>query len=503
MGSLTEKNRSIWVTTGPTTDFAPYAGEGGRVDAVVVGAGIFGLTTAVLLRRQGLTVAVLEAGRVCSGVTGYTTAKVTALHGLIYADLERSFGEVGARVYAEANQAAVEQIAGLVEELGIDCDFERRPAITYTEDPRRVDAVRREAEVAAKVGLPATFTTETDLPFDVLGAVQLTGQAQFHPRKFCVALAEWLNANDVAVHEMTRVLDVEEDSDGCTVGTGAGPLAAAHVVLATHLPMVDPAAFFARSHPERSYVISATIGGAVPDGMYLSADEPTRSVRPLVAGSQEVLLGGEGHKVGQDPDTRERYAALEAWARERFDVVSVDHRWSAQDYVAADHVPYIGALTRGSTRRHTATGFAKWGMTNGMVAATIISDRIGGTPNPWARLFDSTRLNPGGAAKDFVTENLNVAKRFFGDRLAALRAPGVDTLAPGEGRVADVDGNKMAVHRDDDGELHVLSARCTHLGCFVTWNTAERSWDCPCHGSRFDVDGQVIQGPAVRDLDPG
>ncbi len=501
MGTFSETNPSIWVVNGPTTDFAPFSGSPGRVDVVVVGSGIFGLTTAVLLRREGLEVTVLDAGRIASGVTAHTTAKVTSLHGLIYAQLERSFGEEGARRYGEANQAAIEQIARTVDELGIDCDFERRSAFTYTEDPDRLDAVREEAEVAASLGLPARFTTAVDLPYAVQGAVEFTHQAQFHPRKYCVGLAQWLDANGATVHEHTRVTDVDEAGDGCVVTTTSGSLQADHVVLATHLPIVDPAALFARTHPARSYALSATLDGPVPEGMYLSADQPTRSVRPLVAGSNQVLLGGEGHKVGQDADTRERYAALEAWARKRFAVASIDHRWSAQDYMAADHVPYIGGLAKRSSRRHVATGFGKWGMTNGTVGAMIVTDRVVGRPSPWAETFDSTRLHPTAAAKDFVTENLNVAKRFVGDRVAALRAPEAEALRPGEGCVAEVDGTKMAVHRDDDGELHAVSASCTHLGCFVTWNTAERSWDCPCHGSRFDVGGRVIQGPAVRDLE--
>ncbi len=503
MGSLSETNPSLWVATGPTTDFAPFAGDDAASDVIVIGAGIFGLTTALLLVRAGKAVTLLEAGRVAAGATGYTTAKVTSLHGLIYANLLRSFGEDGARIYADANQAAIEQVAGIVEELDIECDFERRAAISYTVDPGRVAAVREEVDAAAAVGLPARFTTETDLPFAVEGAVELTNQAQFHPRKYCVALTEWRAANGAAVHEMTRITDVDEGNDGCTVTTAAGSLRADHVVIATQLPIVDPAAFFARTHPERSYALCATVDGPVPEAMYLSADRPTRSVRPVLAGSKQVLLGGEGHKVGQDDDTRQRYAALESWAREHFDVVSIDHRWSAQDYKSADHVPYVGPLAKGSDRRHTATGFGKWGMTNGTAAAMIVTDHILGQANAWSGLFDSTRLHPGASAKDFVSENLNVAKRFVGDRLAALRAPEADALGAGEACIAEVDGNKMAVYRDESGELHAVSAKCTHLGCFVTWNTAERSWDCPCHGSRFDCSGHVLQGPAVHDLHGG
>jgi len=323
-------------------------------------------------------------------------------------------------------------------------------------------------------------------------------QAQFHPRRYCVGLAEAIVAGGGAIYEQTRVLDVD-DGEPCRVRTESGDLRAAHVVQATQLPVVDPGGFFAKTHPERSYALAVELAGPPPQGMYLSADQPTRSVRPI--DDRLVLIGGEGHKVGQDPDTRRRYEVLESFARERFEVAGIRHRWSAQDFMPADGVPYIGRLTPGSKHRLVATGFKKWGMTHATVAALILRDHITGAHNPWASLYDATRLNPKAAASDLVRENVNVAKRFVGDRLATMRPPPAESLAPGEAGLRIVHGHKVAAYRDEAGELHAVSARCTHLGCLVTWNTAERSWDCPCHGSRFDVDGEVLQGPAVRRLE--
>jgi Rieske Fe-S protein len=215
-----------------------------------------------------------------------------------------------------------------------------------------------------------------------------------------------------------------------------------------------------------------------------------------------VIVGGEGHKVGQDDDTTQRYEALEAWAKERFGVESVGYRWSAQDYKTADGLPYIGRMTARSERIFVATGYGKWGMTNGAVAATILSDLVQGRQNPWSETFDSTRLAPRQSARSLISENLDVAKRFVGDRVTSLRPMPADELAPGTGGIVDLDGDTVAGFRDEDGALHAVSKTCTHLGCRVTFNTAERTWDCPCHGSRFDVDGRVIQGPAVEDLAP-
>ena len=501
MGSLRERNVSLWVSTTPETQY-PQLAEHLTVDVAVIGAGITGLSTAVLLKRAGVRVAVIEAGRLASGVTGYTTAKITSLHGLVYAHLVEQIGEERARIYADANQAAIEQVATFVREYAIDCDFRRTTAHTYTEDPLRVGDIRAEAETSVKLGLPASYTETTDLPYPVRAAVRFGNQAQFHPRKYCLALARLIPGDGSHLFEMTRATDVAEGSP-CEVITGQGTIRAQHVVLATQIPFMDRGGFFAKTYPSRSYALDVRVGGAVPEGMYLSAEEPTRSVRPYTMGDKELLIiEGESHKVGQDPDTRRRYAALEAWAREAFDVRSIDYRWSAQDYMPVDDIPYIGRLTPASKRVYVATGFKKWGMTTGTFAGMIISDAILDRDNPWASLFDATRVDLTHSARQFATENANVAKRFVADRLDIMKVSDLTELASGEGKVVQVGGEKLAAYRDEGGTVHSVSPVCAHLGCVVSWNSAERTWDCPCHGSRYDYDGHAIQGPTVKDLEP-
>ena len=496
MGTLDETNPSLWVGTTPAAaEHPPLAGAPLAVDVAVIGAGITGLTTAALLQEEGATVAVLEAGRVCAGVTGYTTAKVTALHGLVYAGLAESAGDDVARQYGDANQAAIGRVARFVEEWGIDCDFSRRAAFTYTTDPAQAKSVEAEVETARRLGLPAELTSETELPFDVVAAVRFDEQAQFHPRRYCLGLAGRLT-----VYERTRALGVDEDGTGpCVVTTDRGEVRADHVVVATHLPFLDRGGFFAKCHPTRSYAMATRLDGPVPRGMYLGIDTPSRSMR-AAEGDSLLVVGGEGHKVGQDDDTSRRYSALEEWARQTFPVASVEYRWSAQDYASVDGRPFVGRQLPRS-RVFVATGFKKWGMTNGTAAAMIVADAIAGRDNPWAEAFDASRMKET-VTRDFVRENLDVGKRFVGDRLRTLVPPGAEGLEPGEGGIVHVDGEKVAAYRDDDGRLHAVSPVCTHLGCLVSFNTAERTWDCPCHGSRFTVDGSVIQGPATRDLSP-
>ena len=500
MGTLHAQNVSLWVGTTPETAF-PRLGEDIAVDVAVVGGGITGLTTAALLKDAGMRVAVLEAGRVASGATGYTTAKLSSLHGLIYDDLASSYDDETARLYGEANEAAITKVEDLAQARGVDCDFERAPAYTYTQDPAMVDSIEKEVAAARRAGLPASLTSTTDLPFDVLAAVRFENQAMFHPRKYCIGLATSIPGDGSHVFEMTRAVDVEH-GEPCIVETEHGAVTAEHVVLATLIPFLDRGGFFAKCHPSRSYAIAVRAAGAPTRGMYISAEQPTRSVRPCRVGDETLLIiSGEGHKTGQDDDTTGRYQALEDWAREHYDVRSVEYRWSAQDFIPVDDLPYVGQLTRGSEHLYVGTGFKKWGMTNGTAAAMVVSDAVLGRDNPWSAMFDANRVEVTTSAREFVKENLNVAKRFIGDRLGSLTAPSIDELQPGEGAIVRAGGEKVAAYRDDDGVLHAVSPVCTHLGCLVAFNTAERSWDCPCHGSRFTVDGQVISGPAIKDLD--
>jgi glycine/D-amino acid oxidase-like deaminating enzyme/nitrite reductase/ring-hydroxylating ferredoxin subunit len=498
MGSARETNPSLWITSAPPErEFGALDGEV-TVDVAVVGGGITGIITAVLLKQAGVSVALVEAGRLSAGTTGYTTAKISALHGLTYAGLVATHGEETARAYASANVNGLATIVSLAAVHGIDCDLERRPAFTYTTDPDRTGDIEAEVEAAQRAGLSATFTIDTELPFPV-AAVCLDDQAQFHPRRFCLALASTLPGGGSHVFERSQVIDVD-DATPATVTTEAGAIRARTVVLATHLPFLDRGLFFAKCWPERSYAIAVRPGPDTPNlsGMYLSADQPTRSLRAAAEGV--LIVGGEGHKAGQDPDTRRRYAALEVWAGSQLGAGEVTHRWSAHDHRSVDGLPFVGRLVPGSNVL-VATGFGKWGMTNGAAAARILTDLVTAADNPWANVFDATRMGSVITSSELYKVNADaVGRRLVGDRLATLRVPDADSLAPGEGGIVRLDGDKVAAFRDDDGTLHALSPVCTHVGCLVGFNRAERTWDCPCHGSRFTLAGEVLEGPALAPL---
>jgi glycine/D-amino acid oxidase-like deaminating enzyme/nitrite reductase/ring-hydroxylating ferredoxin subunit len=496
------KRASFWVDSTPETAFPALTGSA-SVDVAVVGAGITGLTAALLLTRAGKRVAVIESKRIVHGATGYTTAKVTSSHGAVYKQLIAQFGEEGARIYGESNEAALARIARFVEEERIDCDFSRRSNYLYAATAEDRETVEQEAEAAAKAGLPATFVEEAPLPFPTASAVRFENQAQFHPRKYLLAFADAIVRDGGHVFEGTRALAVEE-GDRCRVRTDKGDVTAADVIVATQLPFLNRGLFFAKAHPYRSYVVCPRVDSTRdPVDMFVSTETPTHTVRSSPYENDVLLIiAGEGHKVGEHPNTEERYGALERWTREHFEVQSFEYRWSTQDYYSVDHVPYIGRLTRRSRHVFVATGYNAWGLTNGTLAAMLLSDAVLGVENPWAGLYDAKRLAPKASATMFVKENVKVALRWFGDRARTGDRDAVSRLQPGEGAVVRIGGKTVAVHRDGEGGVHALSAVCTHLGCIVHWNTAEQSWDCPCHGSRFASDGAVIQGPAVRDLEP-
>jgi len=344
-----------------------------------------------------------------------------------------------------------------------------------------------------QAGLPAMLVDETPLPFPVDAAVRFDRQAEFHVMKYLLALADGLPE----VYEHTHAVQV-----GDRVRTPGGMITAEHTILATHFPFTDRSLAFARAHPQRSYAIACRIAGAPPEGMFLSASSPTRSVRAVpVDGDELLLVGGEGHRPGTGGDTEQHYAALEAFAREHWDVRSVDYRWSAQDPTSVDSLPFVGRMTPFEDRVLMATAFGKWGMTGGTAAALLLADLVLGRENRYADLFTPNRLNLRASAASFVKENAPVALRFVGDRLSKRGSRAIEDLAAGEGDIVTLKGQKVAAYRTDDGELLAVSPTCTHMGCQVNFNRAERSWDCPCHGSRFAPDGTVLEGPAVHRLE--
>lgn len=497
---LKGKSTSLWLDTTPDTDF-PGLPRDVRVDAAIVGGGIVGVTTAMLLQEAGVSTAVIEAGRIVSGVSGHTTAKITSLHDVMYKRLTASLGLEAAQIYAQANQTAISRIAGLIEKEGIDCDFRRDTACTYTLSDRNIGRIEEEVRAAEKAGLPVFFSAASPLPLPIRGAVCLNDQARFHPREYLLALAVRCAALGGLIFENTRARTIRKTGASTDVVTDTGIVRAQDVVIATHYPFYDPGFFFTRLYPYRSYVLGVRLNTSVPEGMHIGLEEPYYTMRSQPLDDGEILLlGGILHKAGHEENTIRFYKNLERFAVETFDVRSIDYHWSAQDNSTPDSVPYIGHASLLNKNLYLATGFAGWGMTHGMVAAIILSDAILGRHNDWSALYNPLRFKPGGAGH-FARENFEVARHFVkGYLLSKPESLDAQSLGPGKGGVFREGGHKIAAARDAQGNLHGVSPVCTHMGCIVSWNNGEETWDCPCHGSRFSIDGGVIQAPAHKDL---
>jgi glycine/D-amino acid oxidase-like deaminating enzyme/nitrite reductase/ring-hydroxylating ferredoxin subunit len=497
------KRLSYWLDSAPATDY-PKLTKSMKVDVVVIGAGIVGITTALFLKQRGAKVALVEGGRVAGGVTANTTAKVSSAHGLHYEALRSNFGDDGARDYAQANEWGIARMGGLVDSLGIDCDWRRKPAYIYSVDPRQRDDIDKEFTAAKNAGLPVSRLKEApELPFEIDAGLRYDGQAEFHPVKYLRHLAREISGGGSHVFESSRVVSAKDGHPATITTRDGATVTAQNVIVATHFPFLDRGLYFARMHAERSYAIGLFVDDHQVEGMYLSTESPSHTIRSIPTERGEMLMvGGESHKVGQ-ADEAGRYAAVEEWAREHWNVREIAYRWSTQDAMPVDGVPFIGKHQPGAKSLWVATGFLKWGLAAGTAAAQILTDyTLGETPPPWAGLFDPNRLTPVASANEFVRENANVAKRMVSDHVGPADYGSVDEIPRGEGGTVRRGAKKIGVYRDDEGGLHAVSTVCTHLGCAVSWNTGERSWDCPCHGSRFDADGRVLEGPAVKDLPP-
>jgi glycine/D-amino acid oxidase-like deaminating enzyme/nitrite reductase/ring-hydroxylating ferredoxin subunit len=488
-----------WIGTTEETNY-PELIENIEIDVAVVGGGIAGITTAYLLRKEGYRVAVIEADKICKATTAHTTAKITSQHALIYDKAIKTFGKDMVQQYADANEYAIKFMADLVKTNNIQCDYETKAAYVFTQDEKYVNKIRNEAEAAASLGIPAEFVTETPLPFPVLGAVKFNAQAQFHPRKYVLALAKEIPKDGSYIFEGTRAVDIEE-GETCTIKTAKGKkIRARHVVIASHYPFYDgKVMYFAKMYPSRSYLMAFKIYETPPDGMFINVDTPGMTLRSQIHQGGEILLfGGEAHKTAHGEQTSTHYENLRKLVRKIFTVKEELYHWSTQDYYTLDEIPYIGRLTADTSCIYVATGFRKWGMTNGTVAALIIKDLIIKGKSPWEGIYSPQRATTGTGAASFLAQNLDVAYQLISGK---LENPDDDIdIKNGEGKVVEYKGKRTGVYKDEQGKLYLLDITCTHMGCELKWNDAEKTWDCPCHGSRFKYNGDIVEGPALYAL---
>lgn len=528
-------------------------------DVCIVGAGIFGLTCGYYLTKQGYNVVLLEKEKdIASKTTGHTTAKITSQHNLIYKYLIDSLGESMAKKYLYANQDAIENIYQIINDENIDCDFVRQDSYVCTNNLDELEKIKLENKAVNSLGFKSEFVTSTPLPFNVLGALRFPNQAEFNPIKYAYGLAKCITSNGSSaidglvnagsvgsvsvgdgivenspggaslnlakgtgeIYTDTLVQNIKKENDEFITSCKDYVVRSKYVILATHYPFIDRLGYyFLKMYQSTSYVIAVDIGSKTFDGMYINSEEPTFSYRFINYNSKNLLLvGGADHKTGSKIDLSNAYNILEDEVRKYYPDCKVLYKWNTEDCITLDKIPYIGEFSHFMPNMYIGTGFNKWGMTSSNVAGNIIVDKILGRENEYENVFKATRLHPiknnvelGNMIKE--TTNSFVINKFkvpdadldvIEDNSVmsgSKKAGNFEEIKNDSGHVLKYNGQTIGIYKDNDGKIFAVNPICTHLGCLLSWNNLDKTWDCPCHGSRFDYKGHQLYNPAIRDLD--
>ncbi|WP_332833858.1 FAD-dependent oxidoreductase [Clostridium perfringens] len=455
-----------------------------KTDVLVIGAGIAGVLTAYMLKQKGREAVVIDAAEIASGNTKNTTAKITSQHDLIYSKLIAEFGEEKARQYAKANELAIKKYKEIIEDKRIECDFEEKPAYIYSLN--EIDVLKEEVEAAKNLGIDAEFVDEANLPFKINGAVKFNNQAQFNPLKFLKGIS-----NELIIYENTRALEIKEN----LVVTSGGNITANNIVVATHYPIMNaPGYYFMKMHQERSYVLALENTSEI-DGMYIDLNKEGYSFRTY---NNLLLLGGISHRTGENEEGGS-YDELRKVAKKLYPKAKEKYYWSAQDCMTIDGIPYIGRYSSETPNIYVATGFNKWGMTSSMVSAMIISDMILEKENDFSEIFSPRRFDLSLSINNIANDLIETAKNFIAQKVS-IPSSEIEHIKNGHGGIIEYNGEKVGIYKNKEGKEFFVSTKCTHLGCQLSWNADELTWDCPCHGSRFDYKGRLIGSPATKDL---
>jgi glycine/D-amino acid oxidase-like deaminating enzyme/nitrite reductase/ring-hydroxylating ferredoxin subunit len=502
MSNTQRGTRSSWMATAEVPTYTPLASDE-RADVCIVGAGIAGLTTAYMVAKSGMSVVVLDDGEIGSGETERTTAHLASALDDRFSTLIRTHGEENTRLAYSSHDAAISRIERIVAEEAIDCAFRRLDGYLFAGRDQSPERLEEELAAAHRVGfVDAEMVDRAPIPsFNTGPAIRFPRQGQFHVLQYLSGLARAVVDGGGRIYTRSHVSRIEGGDDAVVETESGRSVRARAIVVATNTPVNDIVAIHTKQAPYRTYVLAFEVPeGAIPHGLYWDDEDPYHYVRLQDrAGGQLLIVGGEDHKTGQEERPESRFDALEQWSRERFpEARAIAYRWSGQVMEPVDGLAYIGRNPMDAENVYIATGDSGQGMTHGTIAGMLLSDLIARRESPYESLYAPNRITLS-SAKTYLEENVNVAAQYT-DLVTPGDVDTFDEVAKGTGAVVRRGATKLAVYRAEDGMLHVRSAICTHLGCVVRWNDVESSWDCPCHGSRFDVDGQVLNGPAISPL---
>lgn len=498
--------RSLWIEDSKKTEYSKLDSDE-KAEVCIIGGGIVGAVTAYLLSKKGINVLVLEKDRICMGVTANSTAKLTSQHGLFYKYLKDKYGLEFAKKYLKSNEEGIQLAENIIKEEGIECDFERKDAYVFATNENELVKVKDEINVLDEIGFKCEFVNNLNLPVEkVLGAVKFENQGQFNSRKYTIELFDRVSKKGGRIFENSRVENIEYNNGVYKIVTEQQHnVIANNVVIATHYPIKNfPGMYFSKMYQDKSYVIAVDINDKkekLLDGMYIQSCEPVISFRTAKYNDKDLLIvAGSGHRTGQATNKIEdSYINLENYIKGYYPKAQVKFKWTTEDCVSLDKIPYIGQFSNLLPHMYVATGFKKWGMSTSHVAAKIISDLILEGNNEYAGIYKATRLNP---VKN-IQELGNMVKESAYSLVINKIKPAIESyeeIPIGEGGIVEIDGQKVGIYKRDDGEIFTVSPYCEHLTCLVSWNNLEKTWDCPCHGSRYDYMGNVITEPTVKNL---
>lgn len=497
-------NNSYWIDTTKTTNY-PKLDKNIEVDVCIVGAGIVGASTAYFLsKNQNLKIAILDKDKVCMGVSANTTAKITSQHGLFYRYLRNEFGIEFAKKYLNSNQEAIKMITNIIEKEKIKCDFERQDAYIFATSDEELKKIKEEAKVVNNLGFNAEFVEKLELPIsNIKGAIKFPDQAQFNARKYVLSLLDILSNRNVIIFENSKVEKIETGQKNIIYANNH-KIRAKYVVLATHFPILNfPGMHFIKMYQDKSYIIGVETKKELFNGMYINSHDPIISLRTTKYKDNQrlVLIGGSEHKTGANNiNIEDSYINLENYARSIFQNINIKYRWSTEDCVSLDKVPYIGEFSKFMPNIFIATGFKKWGMTTSHVAAKIISDKILGKKNIYGDIYNSARFNPIKNKKELYNNLKQTTYSLVINRFKKSKIV-IREIKNGEGGIIKHNGKKVGIYKDEQGKIYAVKPYCKHLGCELSWNNLEKTWDCPCHGSRYTYDGKIIMEPTRKGLE--
>ena len=493
---------SIWLETFKYNKTFEKLDQNISCDVCIIGAGIFGLTCAYYLTKQGFNVAILDRDDIGTKATGHTTAKITSQHGLIYKHLIDDYGLHFAKSYLYANQKAIDNIKGIIDTENISCDFNFENHCVYTTNAKDLKSIQDEINAVNSLDFNCEFVTKTGLPFDILGGICFKNQAQFHPYKYLCGLCNSISGK-AKIFTHTTICDVKNNGSFYTSYSDNNyKIESKFVIMASHYPFINiPGFYFSKMYQSTSYLIAIETNKTLFKGMYLSASDPIFSFRTAKFGNKNFLLiGGANHKTGESHDFSTTYGVLENIAKKYYPDCKILYHWNTRDCITLDKIPYIGLYSSNLPNFYIGTGFNKWGMTSSNVAGNIIVDMINVKENPYSFVFDSTRIKPIKNADEFKNVIVQSSKSLILDKIKRSDLQ-LDNIAPNSGGIIEVNGQKVGIYKSQDNKFFAVNPICTHLGCLLSWNNIDKTWDCPCHGSRFDYTGKSLYDPSFKDLE--